>query len=101
MPATAPARVAEVGAPEPGLTPQEIIARARALIPQIRDQQDEAERLGHHTEALDREFVKAGVYRMLPPPRVRGCEVDQPQFLEANVSLSPREPAPRAGPSPR
>src|SRR5262249_33264954 len=97
MPETAPARVAEVGAPEPGLTPQEIIARARALIPQIRDQQDEAERLGHHTEALDREFVKAGVYRMRQPPRVGGQGVALPAFWEAKLAVSAADPRPGWG----
>jgi hypothetical protein len=40
-------RIQEVPVPEPDLTPEAVIARARTLIPAIRDQQDEAERLGH------------------------------------------------------
>ena len=80
MPESATARVIEVPAPEPDLTSHEIIARARALIPLIRDQQEEAERLGYHTEALDREFVGAGFYRMLQPRRFGGYEFDLPTF---------------------
>src|ERR1051326_6764939 len=41
-------RTQEVPIPEPDLTPEAIIGRARALIPAVRAQQEEAERLGHH-----------------------------------------------------
>lgn len=64
---SAKVRTPEVSAPEPGLSPQEIIARAQALIPEVRAQQEDAERLGHHTEALEHEFAKAGFYRILQP----------------------------------
>jgi 3-hydroxy-9,10-secoandrosta-1,3,5(10)-triene-9,17-dione monooxygenase len=43
MPEHTDVRTQELPVPEPGLTPEAIIARARALIPAIRDQQDEAE----------------------------------------------------------
>ena len=92
MPESATARVIEVPAPEPGLTPHEIIARAQALIPLIRDQQEEAEKLGHHTEALDREFVKAGFYRMLQPRRFGGYEFDMPTFWKAMIAVSAGDP---------
>ena len=35
-----------VPVPEPDLTPQEIVARAEALVPMLRAQQDDAERRG-------------------------------------------------------
>ena len=92
MPDSAKARTAEVPAPEPDLTPQEVIARARALIPQIREQQDEAERLGHHTDELDREFIKAGFYRMLQPRRFGGYEFDMPAFWQAMLAISTGDP---------
>src|SRR5580693_8087345 len=57
-------RTAEIPVPEPDLTPETVIGRARALIPAVRDQQDEAERLGHHTPELDRQFAAAGFYRI-------------------------------------
>src|SRR6516164_7971894 len=71
-------RVQEVPVPEPGLTPEAVIGRARALIPAIRDQQDEAERLGHHTAELDRQFAAAGFYRILQPRRFGGYEFGLP-----------------------
>jgi hypothetical protein len=92
MPESAAAQVIEVPGPEPGLTKDEIIARAQALIPTIRDQQDEAEKLGHHTAALDHEFVTAGFYRMLQPRRFGGYEFDMPTFWKAMIAVSAGDP---------
>jgi len=92
MPESAKVRPAEVGAPEPGLRSDEIIARAQALIRQTRDQQDEAERLGHHTDALDREFVKAGFYRILQPRRFGGYEFDLPTFWKVTLAIAAGDP---------
>jgi 3-hydroxy-9,10-secoandrosta-1,3,5(10)-triene-9,17-dione monooxygenase len=92
VPESAEARAPEVGAPEPGLTPQEIIARAQALIPQARDQQEEAERLGHHTDALESEFVRAGFYRILQPRRFGGYEFDLPTFWKAMLAIATGDP---------
>jgi 3-hydroxy-9,10-secoandrosta-1,3,5(10)-triene-9,17-dione monooxygenase len=89
---SATAGVSEVPVPEPDLAQQQIIARAHALVPQIREQQDEAERLGHHTDELDREFVKAGFYRMLQPRRFGGYEFDMPTFWKAMLAVSTGDP---------
>jgi 3-hydroxy-9,10-secoandrosta-1,3,5(10)-triene-9,17-dione monooxygenase len=62
----------DIPPPEPDLTPEAIVARARALIPAIREQQDEAERIGHHIPELDKKFTEAGFYRMLQPKRFGG-----------------------------
>jgi 3-hydroxy-9,10-secoandrosta-1,3,5(10)-triene-9,17-dione monooxygenase len=59
-----------IAVPEPDLEPRTLVERARALIPAIRDQQDEAERLGHHTAGLNRKFTEAGFYRILQPRRL-------------------------------
>ena len=77
-----------IGVPEPDLTPDTVIARARALIPAIRDQQDEAERLGHHTPELDREFTRAGFYRILQPRRFGGYEFGLPTFWRVMLAVS-------------
>ncbi len=78
--------------PEPDLTPEAIIARARALIPAVRDQQDEAERLGHHTAELDRQFVAAGFYRILQPRRFGGYEFGLPAFWRVMLAVSEGDP---------
>jgi 3-hydroxy-9,10-secoandrosta-1,3,5(10)-triene-9,17-dione monooxygenase len=85
-------RTQEVPAPEPDLTPEAIIGRARALIPAIRDQQDEAEELGHHTAELDRQFVAAGFYRILQPRRFGGYEFDLPTFWRVMLAISAGDP---------
>jgi 3-hydroxy-9,10-secoandrosta-1,3,5(10)-triene-9,17-dione monooxygenase len=85
-------RTQEVPAPEPDLTPEAIIGRARALIPAIRDQQDEAEELGHHTAELDTQFVAAGFYRILQPRRFGGYEFDLPTFWRVMLAISAGDP---------
>ena len=82
----------EITAPEPDLTPREVIARAEALIPKIREQQDEAERLGHHTEAMDRQFAAAGFYRILQPRRFGGYEFDLPTFWRTMLAVATGDP---------
>jgi 3-hydroxy-9,10-secoandrosta-1,3,5(10)-triene-9,17-dione monooxygenase len=82
----------EVPPPEPDLTAETIIARARALIPAIRDQQDEAEKLGHHTAGLDREFADAGFYRMLQPRRFGGYEFGMDTFWKVMLAVSEGDP---------
>jgi 3-hydroxy-9,10-secoandrosta-1,3,5(10)-triene-9,17-dione monooxygenase len=84
--------VNDVAPPEPELTPDEIIARAQALTPMIREQQDEAERLGRHTEAVEREFLNAGFYRILQPRRFGGYEFDIPTFWKAMLAISAGDP---------
>ena len=85
-------RTGEIPVPEPGLTAEAIIGRARALVPAIREQQDEAEKLGHHTAELDRQFVAAGFYRMLQPRRFGGYEFDLPTFWRVMLAVSTGDP---------
>lgn len=85
-------RASEVPVPEPGLTPADVVARARAFVPMVRYQQEEAETLGHHTDALDREFVRAGLYRILQPRRFGGYEFDLPTFWKAMIAVSTGDP---------
>jgi alkylation response protein AidB-like acyl-CoA dehydrogenase len=81
-------RTQEIPIPEPDLTPEAVIGRARALIPAIRDQQDEAERLGHHTPELDRQFAAAGFYRILQPRRFGGYEFGLPTFWQVMLAAA-------------
>jgi len=85
-------RTQEVPVPEPDLTPEAVIERARALIPAVRDQQDEAERLGHHTPGLDRQFAEAGFYRILQPRRFGGYEFGLPVFWRVMLAVSAGDP---------
>ena len=85
-------REIEVQAPEPDLTADEIIRRAEALKPMVRDQAEESEQRGYHSEELFHEFCKAGFYRMLQPRRFGGYEFDLPTFWRAMVQISEGDP---------
>jgi 3-hydroxy-9,10-secoandrosta-1,3,5(10)-triene-9,17-dione monooxygenase len=79
-------------APEPDLTPAAMIARAEAMIPMLREQQDEAEERGHYSEAVHQEFVRAGFSRCLQPRRFGGYEFDLPTFLKTMVKIATGDP---------
>src|ERR1700761_1658000 len=81
-------RPAEIPAPEPDLTAEAIIARARALIPEIRAQADEAERLGKHVPELDKKFVDAGFYRILQPRRFGGYAFGMDTFWKVIMAVA-------------
>ena len=78
--------------PEPDLTPDEIIARAKALIPQLRAEQDEAEERGGYSEAMHRKFREAGLYRITQPRMFGGYEFDIPTFYKAMLQISRGHP---------
>jgi 3-hydroxy-9,10-secoandrosta-1,3,5(10)-triene-9,17-dione monooxygenase len=82
-----------VAAPEPGLTPQEFIARAAALRERLLSEQDQSEARGHHSPELQEAFVKAGFYRALQPRRFGGYEFDYPTFYKAMIEISRGDPA--------
>jgi 3-hydroxy-9,10-secoandrosta-1,3,5(10)-triene-9,17-dione monooxygenase len=81
-----------IAVPEPDLTPQTLVERARALIPVVRDQQDEAERLGHHTAELNRKFTEAGFYRILQPRQFGGYAFGLPVFWRVMLAVSEGDP---------
>jgi 3-hydroxy-9,10-secoandrosta-1,3,5(10)-triene-9,17-dione monooxygenase len=78
--------------PEPDLRPEEMVERARAFIPQLREQQDEAEQLGYYSEEIHEQFVKAGFSRIMQPRRFGGYEFDLETFLRVMVAISTGDP---------
>ncbi len=78
--------------PEPDLTPGEILARAQRLVPAIRAQAAEAEERGHHSQALDEEFARAGFYRMTQPRRFGGYEFDLGTYLRTMITIASGDP---------
>src|SRR5690349_17159921 len=84
--------VSVIPLPEPDLTPQTLIERARALIPAVRAQQEEAERLGHHTAELGRQFTEAGFYRILQPRQFGGYAFGLPTFWRVMLAISSGDP---------
>jgi 3-hydroxy-9,10-secoandrosta-1,3,5(10)-triene-9,17-dione monooxygenase len=78
--------------PEPELAPETMIARAEELIPMLRDQQEEAEERGYYSQAVHREFVRAGFSRILQPRRFGGYEFDLKTFFKTMVAISTGDP---------
>jgi len=84
--------VAAIPLPEPDLTPDEMISRARAMIPMLREQQDDAEARGYYSETVHREFVKAGFSRCMQPRRFGGYEFGLGTFLRTMVAIATGDP---------
>jgi 3-hydroxy-9,10-secoandrosta-1,3,5(10)-triene-9,17-dione monooxygenase len=78
--------------PEPGLTPQEVIARAEAMIPVLRAQQAEADERGHFSDEVLDAFRDAGFYRMLQPKLFGGYEFDSETFFEVVYRIAAGHP---------
>lgn len=73
-------------------TPEELLGRAEALIPALREQQADAEVRGHYGEDIHREFVKAGFSRVLQPRRFGGYEFDLTTFFRLVMTISRGDP---------
>jgi 3-hydroxy-9,10-secoandrosta-1,3,5(10)-triene-9,17-dione monooxygenase len=84
--------VPSIPVPETDLTPDEIVARAQALVPMLRAQQDEAEQRGFYSEAVHAEFLKAGFYRITQPRRFGGYEFDLKTYLRAMIAIASGDP---------
>jgi len=82
-----------VPVPEPQLTPDELVERARALQPRLREEQDATEARGHYSPELHQEFKKAGFYRCLQPRRFGGYEFDLKTFYRMAVELARGDPS--------
>jgi 3-hydroxy-9,10-secoandrosta-1,3,5(10)-triene-9,17-dione monooxygenase len=84
--------VPSIPVPEPDLTPGEIVARAEALVPMLRAQQDDAERRGFYSEAVHAEFLKAGFYRITQPRRFGGYEFSLKTYLKTMITIASGDP---------
>jgi len=85
--------VRPVPVPEPKLTREEMIQRAIDFQPRLRAEQDETERRGVHSEALHREFQKAGFYRCLQPRKFGGYEFDLKTYYRIAIELARGDPS--------
>ena len=74
--------------PEPDLTPAEVIRRAEAMRPLLRERQAECEANGRVSEDTNRRFIEAGFYRILQPRCFGGYEFDLPTFLKVMIAIS-------------
>ena len=74
--------------PEPGLTPGEVLRRAEAMVPLLRERQAACEATGQVSEDTNRRFIEAGFYRILQPRCFGGYEFDLPTFLKVMIAVS-------------
>lgn len=80
--------ITSIAPPEPALTPGEMLRRAQAMRPMLRERQAECESLGRLPDSTNDEFVKAGFYRILQPRRFGGYEFDLPAFVSVMTEIS-------------
>ncbi len=78
--------------PEPDLTPQEMIARAVAMRPQLRAEQDESDARGAFSPQMQEAFVKAGFYRITQPRLFGGYEFDLTTFYKVMLEIARGHP---------
>ncbi len=79
--------------PEPGLTPQTALERAQALVPLLREGQDEADRLGHYSEVVHAKMLAGGLYRLVQPRMFGGYEFSWTDFLRVVHAIARGHPS--------
>ncbi|MCE7079515.1 acyl-CoA dehydrogenase family protein [Streptomyces sp. ST2-7A] len=74
--------------PEPDLTEEEAIARARSIAVRLVERQGETEERGYYAADLHEEFRDAGFYRVLVPRRYGGYEFGPSTFMRIATELA-------------
>lgn len=74
--------------PEPGLTPEEVIARAKKIAATLVDRQLETEQRGYYALDTHNEFLGAGLYRLLVPKRYGGYEFGLSTYVRVVSTLA-------------
>ena len=82
-----------IAPPEPDLTPARLIERAKALLPMLREDQDESDRRGVYTDRIHAALKDGGFYRVVQPRRFGGYEFDYPSFIRVIMELATGHPA--------
>lgn len=82
-----------IEAPEPGLTPEAMIARAVAMRDELVAEAPAGEERGGYSERLHERFTEAGFYRVLQPRRYGGYEFGLDTFFRLITEISHGDPA--------
>jgi 3-hydroxy-9,10-secoandrosta-1,3,5(10)-triene-9,17-dione monooxygenase len=85
---TAPTDASTTAPPEPDLTPEELIARAVALRPELVERQADAEQRTFYSEEMHQKFLDAGFYRCYIPRRFGGYEFDVKTMTRIQLELA-------------
>jgi 3-hydroxy-9,10-secoandrosta-1,3,5(10)-triene-9,17-dione monooxygenase len=83
----------QIPVPEPGLTPDGLVLRARAMQSRLRERQAQCEQMGRLPESTNEEFAEAGFYRVVQPRIFGGYEFDVPQFMRLMIEVARGCPA--------
>jgi 3-hydroxy-9,10-secoandrosta-1,3,5(10)-triene-9,17-dione monooxygenase len=67
--------------PEPDLTPEDMLGRAAAMRPILRDRQNATETAGRMLDETNADFLKNGFYRTIQPRRFGGYEFSLRDFI--------------------
>ncbi|WP_410655425.1 acyl-CoA dehydrogenase family protein [Amycolatopsis sp. lyj-112] len=74
--------------PEPGLTPDEVVARAEAIAATLVERQAEVEERTYYAQDVHEAFAEAGFYRILVPRRYGGYEFGVDTFVRVTMALT-------------
>ncbi len=74
--------------PEPSLSVDELVRRASALRPLLRERQTECEELGELPLDTHQRFLAAGFYRILQPRLFGGYEFALPDFIRVMIAVA-------------
>src|ERR1700685_1738110 len=74
--------------PEPDLTVNELLRRADALRPLLRERQAECEAAGQLSADTNNRFLAASFYRILQPRRFGGYEFALPDFIRVMIAVA-------------
>jgi len=69
------------------MTPDDYLARVRALLPAVRDRAVHAERLRRLPDETFKDFQAAGLFRCIQPKRYEGYELDPGTFYRAVMEV--------------
>ena len=78
---------------EQSTSAEALIARATALVPLLREQQEEADRRGFYSDAVHQALLAAGLYRVLQPKMFGGHELDVGTLLAIVTEISRGHPS--------
>ncbi len=78
----------EIPAPDPDLTPEGMVERARALRDLLRSKQAETNQAGRILDEVAAKCIEAGFFRLLQPRRFGGYEFDLPTFARVAMELA-------------
>lgn len=83
----------DASAPQPDVTPQDLIDRAIAMRSLLRDAQDETDERGYFSDEIEQKFVEAGFYKILLPKMFGGYEFGYETYFRVMLEISRGHPA--------